>query len=154
MRTRDLIGSCLILTFLLFSIAADAQMIDRSIIEKRVKNKIQLRNFIGNDQPQPSNSYVEAKDESGELQVISRREFEQIVQSTPLVKDRIERIYDLNRDGRLQREEIIDMYRDVVLSVQRRGAFTVSSDLLKDFDQNEDGRISLGEATVLSEKIN
>jgi len=129
-------------------------MIDRSVIEKRIKNKIQLRNFIGNDQPPLSNTNVEAKGGNIESQEISRQEFEQIVQSTPLVKDRIERIYDLNRDGRLQREEIIDMYRDVVLSVQRRGAFTVSSDLLKDFDQNEDGRINLGEADVLSKKIN
>lgn len=66
----------------------------------------------------------------------------QLMSSNPRVSSRVERIYDWNRDGRLQMDEIKEMYGDVVASVDRRGSFSVSSDLLKPFDGDSNGQIT------------
>ncbi len=72
----------------------------------------------------------------------------------PRVTNRVERLYDLNRDGYLQPEEVNDFYKDVVSSVRNKGSFQVSSDLLRNFDANQDGRISRYEVGEISNQIN
>ena len=158
--------------FFMMALSADAQLIDYNRLQKRKENKIQLRNQVPAVKQEvsapatsPNNAYqekkvtqskeaVKAKVEMVEPKKISKREFDRIIKSNPRVKDRIERIYDLNRDGVLQQGEIIDMYKDVILSVNRRGSFVVSSDLLKGFDKDDDGQIGRAEASDIENIIN
>lgn len=65
--------------------------------------------------------------------------------SMPLVSNNIEKIYDKNRDGRLQPEEIKLMLNDVVSTVERSGDYRIASNLLKKFDKNHDGLINQDE---------
>lgn len=88
-----------------------------------------------------------------------RRDYQDVgsqaqVSSDPQVTNRVERLYDLNRDGYLQSDEVNDFYKDVVSSVRNRGSFRVSSDLLKGFDANRDGRISRYEITEITNQLN
>lgn len=76
------------------------------------------------------------------------------VSGDPLVTNRVERLYDLNRDGYLQSEEVNDFYKDVVSSVENKGSFRVSSELLRNFDANQDGRISRYEVGEITNQIN
>ncbi|MBZ0165669.1 MAG: hypothetical protein K8I00_02600 [Candidatus Omnitrophica bacterium] len=75
-------------------------------------------------------------------------------QGEPLVTNRVERLYDLNRDGLLQPDEVADFYKDVVSSVRNKGDFQVSSELLRNFDENKDGRISRYEIQDIANQIN
>lgn len=75
-------------------------------------------------------------------------------QGEPLVTNRVERLYDLNRDGFLQQDEVADFYKDVVSSVRNKGDFQVSSELLRNFDENKDGRISRYEIQDIANQIN
>lgn len=75
-------------------------------------------------------------------------------QTDPAVTNRVERLYDLNRDGFLQKDELKDFYKDVVSSVKNKGKFQVSSELLKNFDANSDGQITLYEINDISDQIN
>lgn len=72
----------------------------------------------------------------------------------PAVTNRVERLYDLNRDGLLQKAEIKDFYKDVVSSVKNKGKFEVSSELLKGFDADKDGQITMYEIKEISNQIN
>ena len=72
----------------------------------------------------------------------------------PKVTNRVERLYDLNRDGALQKTEVNDFYKDVVSSVKNKGTFRVSTDLLKQFDANDDGKISRYEIKSIADQIN
>ncbi|MGE0269215.1 MAG: EF-hand domain-containing protein [Candidatus Omnitrophota bacterium] len=72
----------------------------------------------------------------------------------PAVTNRVERLYDLNRDGFLQKDELKDFYKDVVSSVKNKGKFKVSSELLKNFDADNDGQISLYEINDISSQLN
>ena len=76
---------------------------------------------------------------------------DQFLTSQPEVATRIEHIYDLDRDGRLQQNEITEFLADVVASVERRGSFSISSNLLKLFDKDEDGQISRLEADQIKQ---
>ena len=76
------------------------------------------------------------------------------VMGDPQVSNRVERLYDLNRDGILQKDEVADFYRDVVSSVRNKGKFKVSSDLLKTFDVNNDGEIGRYEVSGLVNQLN
>lgn len=77
-----------------------------------------------------------------------------VVLGDPQVSNRVERLYDLNRDGILQKGEVSDFYRDVVSSVRNKGKFKVSSDLLKTFDVNNDGEIGRYEIGGLVNQLN
>ncbi len=68
-----------------------------------------------------------------------------VLDANPKVSSRIERIYDVNQDGSLQRDEVSEFLKDVVSSVERRGEFSARSELLKKFDNDEDGLISRAE---------
>ncbi len=76
-----------------------------------------------------------------------------IISSNPNVSTRIERIYDMDRDGRLQKDEILEFFSDVVDSVKKKGRFLVSSDLLKFFDENSDGKISRYESLAIKKLL-
>ena len=70
------------------------------------------------------------------------------------VDNRIERIYDINDDGRMQEDEVKDFLRDVIASIEKQGRFSASSAILKDFDVNQDGQITLKEADNFKPYIN
>ncbi len=72
----------------------------------------------------------------------------------PAVSNRVERLYDFSRDGYLQNDELKDFYKDVIASVKNKGKFQVSSDLLKQFDADNDGQISLSETNSIASQIN
>ncbi len=74
--------------------------------------------------------------------------------TSPAVTNRVERLYDLNRDGFLQKTEVNDFYKDVVSSVKNKGQFQVSSELLKGFDADKDGQITMYEIKEISNQIN
>ena len=77
----------------------------------------------------------------------------ELMKSQPSVTNRVEGVYDLNGDQKLQEEEILDLFSDVVSAVERRGDFDVSSTLLKDFDKNSDGKISRYEVWDIKRRI-
>lgn len=57
----------------------------------------------------------------------------------PDVKNKLERRYDINRDGKLQTAEVKILLRDVVDEIQEKGRYSVySSDILKEYDKNRD----------------
>ena len=64
------------------------------------------------------------------------------MQTPPQVKTAIERVYDVNRDGKLQPAEVKIYLRSVIETVDAKGGLTVNSDILKEYDKNKDGLIS------------
>ncbi len=69
------------------------------------------------------------------------------------VSTRIDKIYDIDGDGYLQKEEMVEFLTDVISSVKRRGRYSVSSNLLKPFDKNKDGRITRSELKEMEELV-
>ncbi len=60
----------------------------------------------------------------------------------PRAKDKLEKEYDVNRDGYLQTAEVKILLRDVIQEVNDRGGVEVTSDILKEYDKNRDGLIN------------
>lgn len=48
---------------------------------------------------------------------------------------------------------MVEFLTDVISSVRRRGRYSVSSNLLKPFDKNKDGRITRSELKEIKELI-
>ena len=71
------------------------------------------------------------------------------MQNAPEVKTAAERVYDINRDGKLQPAEVKIFLRSVAEVVDAKGGFTVNSDILKEYDKNHDGLISRTEIVDL-----
>ena len=64
------------------------------------------------------------------------------MRTAPQVKTDNERTYDVNRDGKLQPAEVKIYLRGIIEIVEKKGGFTVNSDILKEYDKNKDGLIS------------
>ena len=73
--------------------------------------------------------------------------------ATTKVLTRQERRYDLNGDGVLQSDEVIMLLKDVVDGVEKDGRYVVNSDVLKQYDSNDDGYISKYEAAAIMKVI-
>jgi hypothetical protein len=57
----------------------------------------------------------------------------------PDVKNKLERRYDTNRDGKLQTAEVKILLRDVVDEIETKGRYSVySTDVLREYDKNRD----------------
>lgn len=69
----------------------------------------------------------------------------------PLVKNRYERRYDVNRDGKLQTAEVKVLLRDVVRLVEKKGGALIRSDILLEYDESNSGIIELDELDKLKE---
>lgn len=67
----------------------------------------------------------------------------------PKVSSKVERAYDVNRDGKLQTAEVKIFLREVLADIDEKGGYTVDSDILKEYDKNRDGVISRYEADEL-----
>lgn len=124
--------------FLIFTFVA-VQVVSAQMINYNRRNK-KLNAASGNSYQKPKASSKAAAQSSGE--------------AGPAVTNRVERLYDLNRDGFLQKAELSDFYKDVVSSVKNKGKFEVSSDLLKQFDADQDGQITMYEVKEISKQIN
>ena len=88
------------------------------------------------------------------------RRGENIVTGEPLwlqgevpVKNRYEKRYDINRDGKLQKAEVKVFLREVVKSVETRGRFFVNSDILKDYDRDNSKNIERNEIEKIKRDI-
>ena len=65
-----------------------------------------------------------------------------------------ERVYDANRDGKLQKAEVKIMLRDFVDTVHEKGgAMYYRSQILKEYDINKDGVISKFEAEAIDKQV-
>ena len=73
--------------------------------------------------------------------------------SWPKVSNRVERVYDINRDGWLQQDEVNQFLSYVVESAERGGRVAVTSAILKPFDKNRDERISRYEARDIKKSL-
>lgn len=69
------------------------------------------------------------------------------------VTNRSERMYDKNKDGWLQSDELAEYLTDVINTVQRKGDFQVNSDFLGQFDKDEDGHIGYYETINIREYL-
>ncbi len=69
------------------------------------------------------------------------------------VSNRIEEMYDLNKDGNLQTTEVNSFLKDVVSAVQRKGTFSASSSILKQYDKNNDGLINAAESKAIQQSL-
>lgn len=78
---------------------------------------------------------------------------EQKISSLPKATNRVERLYDRNQDGELQKAEVDNFFEDVISAVERRGDFSVSSQLLQEFDLDNDGKISKYEVRAIKSKL-
>ncbi|HQO58452.1 MAG TPA: EF-hand domain-containing protein [Candidatus Omnitrophota bacterium] len=70
------------------------------------------------------------------------------------VQNRFEKKYDLNRDGKLQGEELKKLFSDVVKEVENDGRSVVMSDIVEAYDANGDGYISSYEVRRIMQEIN
>ena len=71
----------------------------------------------------------------------------------PKVTKKVEELYDLNGDGRLQKKEINEFFQEVYDAIRKKGHFIVISDLLKKYDKDRDGFIDKYEAKYLKKDI-
>ena len=69
------------------------------------------------------------------------------------VNNRVEQIYDANKDEILQPEEVNAFLKDVVSAVDKKGSFSASSDVLKPWDKDGDGKISKAEVNAIEAAI-
>ncbi|MFP4472777.1 MAG: hypothetical protein ACLFPX_02760 [Candidatus Omnitrophota bacterium] len=67
------------------------------------------------------------------------------VRELPRVINDLERRYDVNRDGLLQTAEVKVFLRDVIDEVSRRNRIEIETDILKEYDKNNDRMIELFE---------
>ena len=70
------------------------------------------------------------------------------------IQNNAERKYDANKDGFLQEAERQIFLKDVVAALEDRGEFFVNSDVIKAFDSDKDGEISLQEAQIIQQSLN
>ncbi len=82
-----------------------------------------------------------------------KKELPQWVSTLPMVNNSDERRYDVNRDGYLQLAETKIFLRDVVDDIDGRGGIAVHSDILKEYDDNDDGVISREEAEAIKKHV-
>ncbi|MDP8213500.1 MAG: hypothetical protein P9X22_09490 [Candidatus Zapsychrus exili] len=94
---------------------------------------------------------VEENKNTQQVKPISKNPFhlriEEMLESSPEVSNKIEEIYDLNKDKILQKEEIKKFILDIHFTLQRRGWIAINSRILEVFDKNEDGRITQFESS-------
>ena len=69
------------------------------------------------------------------------------------VTNQVEELYDINKDGNLQSDEVKSFLKDVSAAVEKKGNFTVSSEVLKPYDKNNDGMISRNELSDIETYI-
>ena len=69
------------------------------------------------------------------------------------VTNQVEELYDINKDGNLQSDEVKSFLKDVSTAVERKGNFTVSSEVLKQYDKNNDGMINRTELSDIDAYI-
>ena len=69
------------------------------------------------------------------------------------VTNQVEELYDINKDGDLQSDEVKSFLKDVSAAVEKKGNFTVSSEVLKQYDKNNDGMISRNELSDIETYI-
>lgn len=71
----------------------------------------------------------------------------------PVVNNKFEAEYDVNRDKKLQSSEVKMMLRDILDELKDKGdLIPINTDILKEYDKNKDGALSDNEA-MLFEKI-
>ena len=68
----------------------------------------------------------------------------------PKVANRYERLYDIDRSGTLSAAEAKELLGDVISDVNRRGQVRISSNILKEYDINKDGKISTYEVSRIA----
>ena len=133
-RTIGFIGVLILAAVLAFD-AGYAQLIDYERLERR---KTEKRSLFA--QPPPAVSSM------GE-------DVPEWIKETPAVTNQVEQRYDSNRDGKLQSFEVRIFLRDVLDTIDAKGGYTVNSDILKEYDINRDGIISVTEAKKIREDI-
>jgi len=136
-----------VLFLMVFATDSYAQLINHNRRAKRLKtnkvsvtiNETQLAMISKKAMPEITNNiHEEIKQNALDVQVTNR----------------IEKLYDLDGDGKLQESEIKDFYTNVISTIMKKGNFDVSSELLKSYDINDDGKISRYEARELRKNIN
>jgi len=68
----------------------------------------------------------------------------------PKVSNRYEKLYDTDRNGRLDDREAKELLADVVSDVNRRGQVRISTNILREYDINKDGKISSYEVSRIA----
>ena len=71
----------------------------------------------------------------------------------PKVTIEEERVYDSNRDGKLQTAEVKIMLRDFIDVVYEKNGAMYKSPILKEYDKNKDGLINKYEAEVIDAQV-
>ncbi|MBF0521698.1 MAG: hypothetical protein HQL24_01435 [Candidatus Omnitrophica bacterium] len=82
-----------------------------------------------------------------------QKQAEALLASEPAVSNFVEGRYDVNQDGKLQKDEIKAFFSDIVFAVERRGWIKINSPLLKIFDLDQDGRINRLESFEIKKSL-
>ena len=120
--------------------------IDAGVIQNKTVSKPQVTQRI---ETPKTTQVVESSN-----QYVSTRAQAVVEENLPKVQNRLEGYYDQNEDGVLQQSELQDFYSYIVATVERRGSMRVSSDILKPFDANADGKISSYEVRQIKNVLN
>ena len=72
----------------------------------------------------------------------------------PMVTNKLEEAHDANQDGKLQKEEITKLLEYTITAIERRGRIRASSELLKQFDTDDDGILSRYEISGIKDVLN
>lgn len=115
--------ACLLILTLVIVYASSAQLINYDRLRRRLKLK---------GEPAPAES-----------------DLPRWKLKLPLVTTRLERRYDINRDGKLQTAEVKIYLRDTIETIEEKGGILINSDILLEYDKNNDGVISLKEIEKL-----
>jgi hypothetical protein len=119
----------------------DAQMIDYSRRNKyRKSEQAEAKKVQGAGSDETNHNETSSKSDS-------------LFTSLPEIKSRAERVYDQNNDGLLQEEELRKLFADVVRSVEQWGQISVNSDMLRPYDEDENGQISFQEVQTIKDLL-
>jgi hypothetical protein len=65
------------------------------------------------------------------------------------VRQRSEEVYDINKDGMLQHQEVALLLQDVISTVEKWGQAQVNSAVTASFDRDHNGTIDVQEASLI-----
>ncbi len=65
------------------------------------------------------------------------------------VMNKFEEAYDINNDGILESQEIKSFLKEVSSAVDKKGSFSITSDILKPYDKDKNGIISKDEIAAI-----
>lgn len=140
-----ILNTILILVCLLFVQHTEAGMINYERRNKKLAEKQAKKTPAKVVPQQDAQTSIEPKQKrslSKPTYTTEKNLITKIINSNPRVTTQIERMYDRNRDGRLNEKELQKIFDRIISTIERKGNYTLESDLLTELDKNKDGKLT------------